>query len=246
MSSSSQVAQRLKHRKIYLLSRADLIKISVDGFVFIKTIPDDTATLVVASAIGEVINLHHLDCAYPDSFVDILTPKNKSDKNLNRYHGNYGYEDYPMHTDLAQWARPPRYLMLRGTEGNPDVSTLLIDAPSLARILPISLAKRAVFLPRNIRTNVALSFILDATEKLAIRWDPLFLRPLNSAAQDIVAILQSHNSNKFIKGYSLTDCKSILIIDNWRCLHGRGVVVEGDCRRSVERIYLERLYGNAG
>lgn len=71
---------------------------------------DHTDTETVARCLGDVLSLPGLPT------VQKLTPHPESKKSLATYSGNFGMGDFPMHTDLAHWATPPRYLLLRCNE----------------------------------------------------------------------------------------------------------------------------------
>jgi len=45
-------------------------------------------------------------------------------KRANTYGGNYGLRKLPIHTDLAHWYRPPRYVLLRCIVGAPPSARL--------------------------------------------------------------------------------------------------------------------------
>lgn len=76
---------------------------------------------------------------------------------------------------------------------------------------------------------------------IGIRWDPLFLVPMNSRGND--AIRKMANVGKVTsheKAVLLKDRGDTLLIDNWRCLHGRSRVPQHSMGREIERVFLSR------
>lgn len=226
-----------------MLAKVDIENLRTFGYTVCTGVPDSTTTLDFCSAVGRVLNLHKLNKDYPDRSVDTLTPRDKCTRDLNRYHGNFGFEEYPLHTDLAHWIVPPRYLVLRRRTGLGLVSTFVLDAPTLADWLPQSIVQRALFFPRQARVITALPFRISQTLPFTLRWDGMFVRPANVQANVCAGIFRSSDFLASRKPIFLSAETVILIIDNWRCLHGRSAVPLADRKRSVERTYLESIYG---
>ena len=77
---------------------------------------------------GMVIDL---DVLLPGSgipTVQTLKPRTERQAPKSHYSGIFGLDEFPLHTDLAHWAMPPRYFMLRCIHGSPDVTTKLLPA----------------------------------------------------------------------------------------------------------------------
>lgn len=226
-----------------MLAPVDLENLRRFGFTVCVNVSRSASTLGFAETIGSVLNLHALSKDYPNRSVDVLTPKEKCRQELNRYHGNFGFEEYPLHTDLAHWIVPPRYLLLRGRMGLGMVSTFVLDAPTLSGLLPQSVTQRALFFPRQSRVTTALSFRISRTLAFSLRWDPIFIRPANTQASICAEIFRSSTCRASSTSINLALQTTTLVIDNWRCLHGRSAVPFADRKRSIERIYLESIYG---
>lgn len=73
-----------------------------------------------------------------------------------------------------------------------------------------------------------------------LRWDYLFLKPLNQAAIRVGESIKSIQEIRRID-VCLADPGDTLIIDNWRMLHGRSSVPSATHRR-LERIYVSKLW----
>jgi L-asparagine oxygenase len=160
-------------------------------------------------------------------------------KRLNTYGGNYGLSTLPLHTDLAHWHRPPRYVVLRCLEGSTHVSTNVLHRRDLENTVPQSLMRRAMFSPRR-RLDDKMYLLRMLTDEL-FRWDELFLAPKNGAAvealQRMREVSDSVNVNKII----LSRPGHTLMIDNWQALHGRSSVPASEIGRRLERTYLEEI-----
>lgn len=75
-----------------------------------------------------------------------------------------------------------------------------------------------------------------------MRWDSLFLEPINSAAKKAYELFHAHSWGKQdIISTRLTKPGDTLIIDNWRMLHGRSSVPKISMDRNIQRIYLNNI-----
>ena len=66
--------------------------------------------------------------------------------------------------------------------------------------------------------------------------------PMNGTARKVAAVMRSEpwDHGKLVL-ITLANPGDTLIIDNWRVLHGRSSVGEGDTDRMIERVYLSEL-----
>lgn len=169
--------------------------------------------------------------------MESLVASPKDSKPLNTYGGNYGYGQLPLHTDLAHWYRPPRYVLLRCISGTSSVATHLLGRRQLEGWIPQSLMKRALFSPRR-RIDGKL-FLLRMIESQLLRWDQLFLKPQNAAAREVVERMQEIASAIPVTSVTLARAGQTLLIDNWAVLHGRSAIPPSETKRKLDRIYLE-------
>jgi Taurine catabolism dioxygenase TauD, TfdA family. len=86
-------------------------------FNFYPRLLVELATAQVPSILGSVL-------IFPSCFPKVVSPSSKpwfraktNEVRLNQYSGNYGLAEFPLHSDLAHWAVPPRYFMLRCVAG---------------------------------------------------------------------------------------------------------------------------------
>lgn len=214
------------------------IQLSIDerGFSLLEGLDPGLTTLAVASQIGRVLHLEGFET------VQVLQPKARAQALKNSYSGNFGLQAFPMHTDLAHWPVPPRYLMLRCVCGASAVPTRLLDgAIPVSAIGELDLRRTLVHPRRPLAGKLPLMRLLEYHTNQFLRWDSLFI----VAATPTSAVTFS-KMLKFlgtVEGEPITLAKpgDTLIIDNWRMLHGRAPIPP-DCRdRKIERIYLESL-----
>lgn len=171
--------------------------------------------------------------------AESLVATDKGVKPPNTYGGNYGYGQLPLHTDLAHWYRPPRYVLLRCISGSPSVATHLLSRHQLDALIPKSLMKKALFSPRR-RLDGRL-FLLRMIEGELLRWDRLFLKPQNAAAWTVAERMQELAAEFPVTSIALSKPGQALLIDNWSVLHGRGPIPLGEEKRKLDRVYLETL-----
>jgi hypothetical protein len=179
--------------------------------------------------------------------VQTLCPRKPSRQLMNQYSGTYGTEAFPLHSDLAHWYRPPRYLLLRCKVGVNDVETTLVSYSVIASVVGERTLKQALVLPRRKRETQAvcpLPVVFSYEGTWGLRWDFLFLSPLNEAAKHMSERVASRRWGRGeVIPVNLLDPGDTIVIDNWRMLHGRSAVPEGSMGRVIERIYLNRLGG---
>jgi L-asparagine oxygenase len=77
--------------------------------------------------------------------------------------------------------------------------------------------------------------------KQASRWDHLFLRPATLSSRHTFQAVEGYLRSAPTESIVLLNPGDILILDNWRMLHGRAAVPETSHARHVERAYLGDL-----
>jgi L-asparagine oxygenase len=179
---------------------------------------------------------------WEDGLVQTLTPRKDADPNT--YSGNFGLGDFPFHTDLAHWRRPPRYLLLRCLVGYNDVPTLLVDGHALIDAISRDNLSRAIFKPRRPRDGAF--DLLRLFEPMAegadlLRWDEIFLRPASKVGDTVDGEVREWLANCEPLAVGLVRRGDTLIIDNWRMLHARSSIPLGREDRSIQRVYLGAL-----
>lgn len=210
-----------------------------EGYVFLPSFFPHISPASAAALIGiseQVDGLRLLQELLPTS-ENVATP--------NTYSGNFGLRAFPLHTDLAHWARPPRYLMLRCLIGDPDVQTQFIDGCSLIANLGSNVLARCLAKPRRpLKGKVQLLPVLDCPNELQrqiIRWDSLYLRPSNAYSQKVFDQISNWLLSAQSEVITLLNNGDTLVLDNWRVLHGRSVIKSPFSLRKIQRLYLSSL-----
>jgi hypothetical protein len=206
------------------------------GYAFLQAYNVQSEATVVAAAIGQLL------IPWNGGLVQKLVPRREASPNT--YSGIYGLGYFPLHTDLAHWNLPPRYLMLRCIRGYEDVPTLLLDGKAFIddRSL-LDILTRAIFKPRRpIAGEIKLLRLCEAVETgYRIRWDEVFLRPASQIGTIADQRIRAHLASSNPISISLTNPGDTLIIDNWRMLHARSPISNHQHDRDIERVYLETL-----
>lgn len=193
------------------------------------------STLEIAHSIGEVV----MPPGIP--IVQTLTPNRAEDKEASSYSGNYGMEEFPLHTDMAHWFIPPPYLLLRCIEPAAQVYTTVVSIRTIVDAEDPEIFKRALFRPRR-RLDGRLS-ILRLYDRGIFRWDQLFVLPINSRATELQARIARRIEDEDVASLcyeSATDC---VLVDNRNAVHGRTSVPGFAANRVLERVFLSRLNG---
>ena len=214
-------------------------RIQRDGFAFIKAFRPELSTLDITRHLGHQIIL-------PD-FLDVqrLVPRPSREATPNSYSGNFGLGQFPLHTDLAHWAQPPRYILLRCVAGSPGVLTYVLNSRELLKTIGREPLRRSLVRPRRpLNGQRQLLRLLDSTRDggWLFRWDLLYIRPASDFSTKIYTEVVSRLRNATPEALSLVTPGDSLVIDNFRMLHGRSHIHRHAHNRLIERIYLGDLH----
>lgn len=178
------------------------------------------------------------------SEIQELVPKELPNSPPNIYSGNFGFSDFPFHTDLAHWFLPPHYLVLRCIEGTRDVKTCLVDSRRVVRSVGEDNLCRALVQPRRpIEMNRSLLRILErcSTGKSRFRWDSLFIVPATAHSSRTCGEIKDALASATPLDFVLGQPGDTLVVDNWRMLHARSAVPVTQRNRKIHRAYLSTL-----
>ena len=177
--------------------------------------------------------------------VQELLPTTPDLTSPNTYSGNFGLGAFPLHTDLAHWARPPRYLMLRCARGDADAHTQVVDGRLVIATLGSSVLARCLARPRRpMKGAFQLIPIWQTSSEPSqqlIRWDSIYLKPANEYAQTVFRTIEDCLSRVQPVANVLLNKGDTLVLDNWRVLHGRSPVHNPASSRKIHRLYLSSL-----
>ena len=173
-----------------------------------------------AGALEEVVEPRHLDEAHPRSLS-----------------ARYGLGALPFHVELSHRTRPCRYVLLGCIDpGSPSAATMLLDWRTLGFSREeLSLLEEAPLLVRAGRHSFYSTIL--ARGGAFLRYDPGCLEAVDERGQRALRLVEDRivgaptDEHHWHQG-------DILIIDNWRVLHGRSPSDRGSGRR-LARILID-------
>lgn len=154
------------------------------------------------------------------TFGEIIKPQRLHEAHPRSLSSQYGLAALPLHAELSHRPRPCRYLLLGCMNpGSPGTATRLLDWRTLAFSTDELelLAHAPVFVRTGRRSFYATILAPDYT---FLRYDPGCLEAVDKRGQSALDLLErrlalaSPEAHEWHQG-------DILIIDNWRILHGR-------------------------
>jgi L-asparagine oxygenase len=206
-----------------------------DGFAWAPELAPALPTGELARMLGEPLAI---GAGGP---VHRLTPTVSHEASANSYSGLYGLGRFPMHTDMAHWHIPPRYLMLRCVRGAAHVATYLRDSRPITFKLGIDTLCGALVRPRRpLRGKVQLLHLLETEpdgDRL-FRWDQTFLEPATAASREISLRVHAELDAEPDAAVVSACPADTLVVDNWRMVLARSPVSHTATDRMVERVYI--------
>lgn len=210
------------------------------GYVFLSQFMPELPPQVAINMLGRIETVEGL------AEVQFLAPRLIGDSTPNTYSGNFGTGEFPLHTDLAHWATPPRFVVLRCLSGTNSVATSVLHSQDAVRSVGSEGMRMALVQPRRpLRNGKHLLRLLerpDAAEAERIRWDPVFLKPANGFAEAVLAAMRDTLHRSQPLQFLLREPGDTLLLDNWRVLHGRSAVSAEGLQRVIARAYLEMVH----
>lgn len=204
-----------------------------DGLSFFKSDPENEDTSEIAKRLGEILEIPGMPV------VQTLTPRISKSEEKSNYSGNFGLNEFPLHTDLAHWYVPPRYFLLRCICPSSVVTTDFVSAEKIFSQEDALVLKRSLFRPRR-RLDGRLS-ILRLQQKELYRWDTLFIRSMNKAAIELQSRIEERLVTTPRYKVSLENSGDCILVDNWKMIHGRSSVPPTELGRKIERVYISKL-----
>lgn len=115
-----------------------------DGYCLALRWHQHRSTIHIGRVLGNVLRPGALLPGTHIPTVQTLQPRRVTESPRNQYSGEYGLGEFPLHTDLAHWARPPRYFALRCRIGSSAVVTRLLPSSAIESALGKATLRRAV------------------------------------------------------------------------------------------------------
>jgi L-asparagine oxygenase len=124
------------------------------------------------------------------------------------------------------------------------VATKIVDAKKIVSEIGENVLSRTLAIPRRpaFNNNYLLRLLSKSTGRPDIfRWDELFIKPVNQASSEVFNTISHLHGFLNPKNLFLENSGDILVIDNWRMLHGRSAVPRNYLSRNIERVYLRSI-----
>jgi alpha-ketoglutarate-dependent taurine dioxygenase len=203
------------------------------GFAILPEFRPSESSLDALSTLGSLVYLPN----YP--VVQQLTPRTHQQAAANTYSGIFGLRAFPLHTDLAHWYLPPRFMVLRCVVGSPDTATLLFDSMQVLTHVDETALFRALVRPRRPHhgQRPLLRLLSRTPFGPLFRWDSLFNVPATPLSWSTCRDVEWFIGSVAPIQVTLASPGDTLLIDNWRQLHGRGEAPP-DTSRHIDRAYL--------
>jgi hypothetical protein len=163
-------------------------------------------------------------------------PANKAP--LDSQSAKYGFGAFPLHTDTVFWPVPVRYVLLRAYGDTRRPTTVMSFLDLVQRCNPSihNAIRNSVWRIRAGRHRFYCSSQFHHGDSFGWRYDPDIMLPANDEAVEV---------DKALRPFSVTEGERITwsgsaaaVIDNWKCLHGRGAQPLNEGIRIVQRLYV--------
>jgi alpha-ketoglutarate-dependent taurine dioxygenase len=171
--------------------------------------------------------------------VDRLAPVTANHSHPRSLSRVFGMGVFPLHTDTAHWPIPARFVLLACVSpGRAGRKTLLLSISDLS-LEPEEhrLLLSGVFLVRNGKNSFYASVL--SVDRPFIRLDPGCMSPATSEgsrAWEMISRKTQHARPTAV----IWQPGDVLVIDNWRTLHGREAA-NGDEDRLIIRVMVRTL-----
>ncbi len=157
---------------------------------------------------------------------DFLKPKKVNKNNSGAWSNIYSDKEFPPHTDFAYQSVPPKFIGLHCTSNqNSERSTSILDSQIIPYETICRLSKVLWRIRHSERVGTIRLFDKKSYKgKSILRFDPVCMTPYFKKDRWAVELL-----GEVFKEYSFTvswEVNRFVIIDNWRCFHGRGLNIK--------------------
>jgi Taurine catabolism dioxygenase TauD, TfdA family len=188
-------------------------------------------TISVAQQLGQVVP------RLTNKPIESILPHSESTARPSSLSHVFGLGALPLHSDTAHWAIPCRYIVLTCTEiGAVNTPTTLADTndPSFSAE-ERQLLRSSTFIIKSGRRSFYGSMI-DAQRRFT-RFDPGCMFPVTDASRIAMNLYSMERQRNRLVTHHWRQGE-VLIINNWRTLHGRGNEMPADPLRQLLRVYV--------
>jgi hypothetical protein len=173
-----------------------------------------------------------------EAIVSVLRPTVATEARPNSLSASYSTGAFPFHIDTAHWIVPCRYIVIGCFDaGEGDRKTLLLDRSTL----PLSNEQNQLLLSVPLRViNGRQSFFSTIAKRGRpfVRYDPGCMRATTEDGERAMAVYSDGAWTDRTAEVCWTK-GNVLVIDNWRVLHGRSETNVPDAGRMLMRVYAK-------
>jgi hypothetical protein len=186
-------------------------------------------------ALGDILGTRAIGRAR--ALEEIVRPQRRQDAHPRSSSAQYGLDALPLHVELSHRLKPCRYLLLGClAPGFPGAVTKLLDWRALAFSSDdLRLLENAPVLVRTGRRSFYATIM--SSDRAFLRYDPSCLEAVDQRGRSALTLLEHQLARASPESYEWRQ-GDILVIDNWRVLHGRGPS-KPDSGRSLARILID-------
>ncbi len=193
----------------------------------------DTRMKKIATLLGNPVGGRNRD-----TVVESLKPVERCNARARSLSGLHATGAFPLHTDTAHWITPCRYIVLGCVNpGDARRATLVLDS----KAVPIEADETDRLFTEPFRViNGRASFFstILSRKREFLRMDPGCMRPIRPGGHELLELFSSRRSSEEVHRHVWTE-NDILILDNWRIIHGREPAVTPDLNRELLRILVQ-------
>jgi hypothetical protein len=198
----------------------------------------DTSEAGIGAEMGRVaVSLGERTAGRAGALEEVICPVEAKEAHPRSLSARFGLDALPLHVELSHRPRPCRYLLLGCLDsGTICTETLLLDWRTLAfSSSELDLLAAAPILVRSGKRSFYSTIL--SQDRSFLRYDPGCLEPVDERGRSALKLVESHLANAYPHAHAWK-VGEILVIDNWRLMHGRGRVNPGR-RRSLARILVD-------
>ncbi|ESY62402.1 hypothetical protein X742_33105 [Mesorhizobium sp. LNHC232B00] len=168
---------------------------------------------------------------------EFVRPQTADQAHPRSLSARYGLNALPFHAELSHRPKPCRYLLLGCIEpGSPSAVTMLLDWRTLG-FSPdeLHLLEGAPILVRSGRRSFYSTIL--SPDRAFLRYDPGCLEAVDQRGEAALRLMEHRLASGSPEVHHWRQGE-ILVIDNWRVLHGRGPTDQGSGRR-LARVLID-------
>ena len=168
---------------------------------------------------------------------DVLSPIEAGQARARSLSRTHSLGEFPLHFDTAHWTTPCRYIILACiSSGRGERATLLLDARRIElNARQLSLLESTPLRVTNGRSSF-FSTVLSRGRSF-VRFDPGCMTPATPDGHEALDVLARSHWEGQVEQFRW-EARAVLVIDNWRVLHGRGDAKAEDPDRKLMRITI--------